>query len=63
MGKEGFGFGVLPGRKVFLIPRLFKDLSVEMKKCGPVKGLSPNKVSHLTKRITRLKEELEAILY
>jgi len=42
---------------------IFKDLGLEMKKHGPVKGLSPTKISSLSKRIERLRKEVEKVLY
>jgi site-specific recombinase XerD len=42
---------------------LLSDLVLKLKKRAPVKGLSTNKLLHLTKRINRLKKDVQTILY
>ncbi len=41
---------------------ILKDLTLEIKKRGPLKELPPKRLLHLTKRIDRLKKDLEVVL-
>jgi hypothetical protein len=42
---------------------ILSDLILKLKRRAPVKGISGNKLLHLTKRINRLKKDVQSILY
>jgi site-specific recombinase XerD len=41
---------------------MLKHLNLEVQKLGPAKGIAPKRLLHLTKRISRLKKDLETVL-
>ncbi len=41
---------------------ILKHLSLEVQKLGPANGMPPKRFLHLTKRINRLKKDLEVVI-